>query len=192
MNTNPKTRKRTASHSELTKLKELWSGSLPESDCDYWREQFASGRTQASMREEIREKLCINLTNDMQLTRFRHWVVDDDFLKEEQRQAAAFREELEQQGLSDEQLRAELLRRAIERALARGDFKFGLKAVSADVHAERLQLDRERFKEQLRSKMQAGLDELITYVRNDPACKAAYDAFYDSVKVHEKVVISRA
>jgi hypothetical protein len=56
-----KTRKLTNPESEMTRLKLLWKQSLPEADRDYWREQFASARTQAELRQELAAKYGINL-----------------------------------------------------------------------------------------------------------------------------------
>ena len=125
-------------NSEMTRLKLLWRNSLPEEEKDYWREQLVSTRTQAALREELRDKHGIQLLHDIQIRRFRDWVEEEDWRKQEAEKVESDRAELEAQGLTGEQLRAELVRRMTERALARGDYKLGATAVTLDIKVERL------------------------------------------------------
>jgi hypothetical protein len=135
----------------MTRLKLFWKKTLPEADRDYWREQFASARTQAELRQELADKYGISLPHDTQLGRFRGWLQAEDLRELEAEAVRCDRAELEAQGLAGEPLRAELLRRMAERALARGDYKLGVAAVNLDlkaerlaIHQRRLQLDREQ------------------------------------------------
>ena len=145
-------RPRKLSHpeSEGTKLKVLWRDALPEAEQDYWREQFASARTQSKLREELQEKYNIKLTHNEQLRRFCHWMEKEDLRKSQEEEVECDRAELEAQGLKGEQLRAELVRRMTERALARGDYKLGAVAVALDVKVERLGIEEQRLALQLR------------------------------------------
>ena len=131
-----KPRKLSHPESEVTKLKLLWNDRLSEAERDYWREQFASARSQLRLREELQGKYNIKLEHDTQLRRFRRWVQEEDLRKEQADDVACDRAELEGQGLDDQQLRDELVRRMKERALARGDFKLGEAAVRLDLRAE--------------------------------------------------------
>ncbi len=128
----------------MTKLKLLWRDSLPEAEQDYWREQFASTRSQKELREELQEKCGIELRQDTQLGRFRRWVDEDDFRMQQAEEVECDRAELEAQGLKGEQLRDELVRRMTERALARGDYKLGATAVNLDVKVGRLDIAERR------------------------------------------------
>lgn len=54
---------------------------------------------------------------------------------------------------------------------------------TAEARAERvLQLDREKFKEGLRTKLEAGLNELAQHIKGNPAAKSAYEAFRATIK----------
>lgn len=140
-------------HSEMTKLKLLWRDSLPESEQNYWRAQFESPLPQAVLRQELQARYHINLQHDNQLNRFRAWVQDLDAQIEEARAMAADQAELEQQGLTGEQLRDELLNRMKRRALVHGDFQLGLRAIAADIKSETLLLGMKKFHLSLRTKV---------------------------------------
>ena len=169
-----KPRKLTCPESGVTKLKLLWRDSLSEPDRDYWREQFGSARSQSELRQELHDKYHLDLLYDMQLTRFRRWVDEQDALEAEEQKAVADREELEKLGLTDAQLRDELLRRMKARALTRGDFNLGLQAIATAVRVEALQLGWDKFKEKLRTKIQAGLDEVAEAFKANPEAMASY------------------
>ena len=143
-------RKLTNPDSEMTKLKLLWRNSLPEEERDYWREQFASTRTQPELRQELEDKYKIELRHNTQLRRFCLWVVEEDWREQQVEEVLSDRAELEAQGLTGEQLRAELVRRMTERALARGDYKLGEAAVTLDVKVGRLGIAERRLALQVR------------------------------------------
>ena len=177
MNPDSKPRKISNEQSPLTELKLLWRDTFIEPERDYWREQISSSRTQADIRSELKDKYKIDLPYDIYVTRFRRWVAEQDELEEETCKSAADRAELEAQGLTGDQLRNELLRRAMARAVARGDFKLGLRAIAEDIKVETLQLHKDKFKHNSRSKIEAGLAQLGLYIRDNPGARAAYDAF---------------
>ena len=137
-------------NSEMTKLKLLWRNSLPEAEQDYWREQLESTRTQEELRQQLLNKYGIQLLHDRQIRRFRDWVEEEDWREQEAEKVESDRAELEAQGLAGEQLRAELVRRMTERALARGDYKLGEAAVNLDLKAERLDIAERRLALQVR------------------------------------------
>jgi hypothetical protein len=145
-----KQRKLTHPKSEMTRLKLLWRDSLSEAGQDYWREQFASPRTQEELRHELLAKLGINLLYDLQLRRFLRWLEDEDWRKREAEAVELDRVELEALGLDGQQLRDELLKRMKERALARGDFKLGVAAVNLDLKAERVAITQRQLELQVR------------------------------------------
>ena len=144
-------RKLNASGSPMTSLKRLWRDSFSEDERDYWREQFISSRSQAALRKELHQKYGIALRYDNQLNRFREWIADFDAREEEHGRVADERMELESQGLTPDELCSELLFRMKARALVRGDFKLGLKAIAAEVKVETLQLAREKFRHSKRA-----------------------------------------
>ena len=139
--------------SDMSRLKLLWRDSLAEPERDYWRNQFESTIPQAKLRQELQTRYHIHLRRDNQLNRFRAWVQELDAQREEVRLQAADQAELEQQGLTGEQLREELLNRMKRRALSRGDFQLGLKAVAADLKSDALHLDMKKFTFRLRTKL---------------------------------------
>ena len=167
-------RKLSCPESEVTKLKLLWRNSLSEPQRDYWREQFASPRSQPALRRDLLERHGINLQYNTQLARFRKWVQEEDAMAEEDQRAAADREELEKLGLSDEELRHEILQRVKQRALTRGDLKLALKAIAADVQVAALQFGREKFQAGLRTKLEAGLDEVADAFKANPQALELY------------------
>ena len=113
-------RKLSHADSAVTKLKLLWRNSLAEADRDYWREQLASARTRKELREELQERYGLELKQDVQLRRFGRWMEDEDLRAQAAEDARCDRAELELQGIAEQDLRNELLRRMKERALARG------------------------------------------------------------------------
>ena len=139
---------RGGTNSELTKLKALWRDSLAESARDFWRALFISSATQASIRSQLASKLKINLKRDAQLTEFRSWLDEQDTRdREAERMAEDERRLTETFGdtLNKDQIREQVLHASYARTLATGDFKLGLKTVSADVKAESISLDRDKF-----------------------------------------------
>jgi len=78
------------------------------------------------------------------------------------------------------------LRRFYNQARATGDAKLGLKTIAADVKVEALQFDKERFKEGLRTKLEAGLAELAQHIKSNPKAQAAYEALKQEVKIVTK------
>ena len=182
MNPETQPRKLSRPESELTKFKMLWRDTFTDPERDYWRLQFASTRTQADLRQEIEAKHKIALTDDTQLTRFRRWDVKFQAVQEEQEDIAADKAELELLGLTGDQLRDEILRRMKARAIRRGDYDLGLKAILTGVKIETLQLGHEKFKHASRTKIEAGLVQLGQHIKGNPAARATYDAFYAAVK----------
>lgn len=154
---------------EMTKLKRLWRDEFSEADRDYWREQFASSRTQADLRRELNERLHIELDHDFQLTRFRSWVPQQDIRD----QAAADLEELQRQGLTGALLRDQLIERMKGRAWNNDDFKLALKAVAADIKNEALQLGHKKFEHASRTKIQAGLEAILAEAKGNSVIAAA-------------------
>jgi rRNA maturation endonuclease Nob1 len=122
----------------VTQLKLLWRKGITEEDKDYWREQFGSGRARKEVRQELFERYQIELKQDVQLARFCNWVEEEDLRKGVYEEAMEDREELKAQGIDRAALDLELVRRMKERALARGDFKLGAKAVKLEIEIRKM------------------------------------------------------
>lgn len=158
----------------MTKLKRLWRDSLSEPERDYWRAQFESTRSQSALRQEIQEKYNVKLLQDSQLNRFRDWMDEFTAIEKEKQKVAEDLAELQSQGLTGAKLRDELLTRIKARALARGDYKLGLKAIAADVKVETLQLGWEKFKSGARTKLETGLDAVAEAFKANPQAMESY------------------
>jgi len=163
--------------SELTKLKEVWRRMADDARA-YWLERFVSAElSQAQIRQEIFTKLKINLRFDSKLNAFRAWVAAQAALDDEAEQMQDDERRLaeEHPEWTKEQVREDVLKRAYLRARSHGDFKLGLKTIAADAKLESLQFDRDKFKESLRTKIQAGLDQILAEADNNPVIKAAVE-----------------
>ena len=120
------------------------------------------------MRQDLLARYGINLQHNTQLARFRDWVVNEDLRKQAVELVKTDEEELTRAGLSGEQLRDALLMRMKARAFTLGDFKLAVQALKLDLKAECLQFDKEKRKEALRTKIQAGLDEVAEALKVNP------------------------
>ena len=133
--------------SEVTKLKKLWRDSLAEDARDYWRELFISPDcSQAEIRRQMFARLKVNLKHDSQLNKFRDWELEQRALDvEEERQ-----EEDERRALAEnpnwtlDEARESVLKKAYQRAGARGDFELGLAVVDRDLKSKVVKMDREK------------------------------------------------
>lgn len=177
------TKLRGGSDSELTRFKELWLKPAFAESRSYWREQFASPRTQTDLRAELLKKLKVHLRHDNQLTAFRHWLADQDA-----RDAQAERMQENERRLTEEhpdwtldQVREEVLRQSYLETLATGNFKLGLAARKSDLTEQALKFDQEKFKEGLRTKLDSAMNDLATHIKGNPKAKAAYEAFKAAV-----------
>lgn len=171
------TKLRAGTESELTRLKEIWR-RMADAARSYWRERFVSSEvSQAEIRKEIFAKLKVNLKFDSKLNAFRSWVEQQDALDAEAEQMAddERRATEEHPDWTKEQVREDVLKKAYFRARSHGDFKLGLKTIAADAKLESLQFDKEKFKESLRTKIQAGLDQILAEANNNPVIKAAVE-----------------
>lgn len=131
--------------SAAQQLKAVWL-RLPEATQDYWREQFASSRTQADIRAEIARKLNVKLGADGKLTKFRAWLEDQDA-----RAAQAERMEENEQRIKDahpdwnlDRVREEVIRASYFETLASGNHSLGLKTVVQDLNVKKVNLDERR------------------------------------------------
>lgn len=148
--------------SELSRLKQLWR-TLSEDARAFWRSRLQSsgvGNTQPEIRRDILAKLKINLRHNSQLSDFKNWMEDQDA-----RDAQAERAEENQRRLTEQhpdwsidRVREEVLKQSYLETLATGNFELGLKTVAANSKIEELQFDKEKFKESMKTKLQAGLD----------------------------------
>jgi hypothetical protein len=133
--------------SEVTKLKKLWRDSLAEDDRDYWRELFISPDcSQAEIRRQMFARLKVNLKHDSQLNKFRDWELEQRALDVE----AERQEEDERRALAEnpnwtlDEARESVLKKAYQRAGARGDFELGLAVVDRDLKSKVVKMDREK------------------------------------------------
>lgn len=162
-----------SSKTQMSKLKRIWRDTLSEEQRDYWREQFESQCSLSDLQTELKSKLDVDLRYRAQLNRFRRWDVEFMALEEEKQKVATDMVELKALGLAGDELREELLRRMQARALNRGDYQLGLKAILADVKIGTLQLSREKFKEGLKTKIRSGLDAILAEARGNATIAAA-------------------
>jgi hypothetical protein len=142
------------------KLRDHWRDVLTEDERDEWRNEFLKAdtdeskekkgkpRIQADLREWIEAKCHLKLKFDMQVTRFRKWVAEQD-------QKAALAETMREDELAIQkahpdwtldQVRDEVLRRAYEHALRNADFRMGMQLVRIHTFVKKYFLDLEKFK----------------------------------------------
>ena len=167
------------SKSEVTRLKELWRFSLPDASKDYWRSLFLGKQSQAATRAELLQKLGINLLYDSQLNDFRKWEMDqrERELEEERRQEDERQLQVEHSDWTLEQIREETLKRSYNRVLAKGDFKLGLATVKQHTRVRAQQHEEAKFKESIRTKLEAGLAELAAHIKGNPKAREAFEVF---------------
>lgn len=175
---------RGGSESEVTKFKLLWRDSLPPSAREYWRDQFASTRTQADLRAEIFAKLRINLKRDNQLTSFRDWLADQDL---RDRQAERM-EENERRirdahpGWSLDQVREEVLKQSYYEASATGDWKLGLKTVDKDLKAKAQATEEERYRDARRTDEEKALSLCLDEAKQFPAVQELFKQAFAALR----------
>ncbi len=160
---------------ELTKLKAKWRGMADDAR-EFWRSLFISQTPQAEIRKQLFTKLKINLGWDSQLTKFRDWELDqrDLDLREERARENERRLIAEHPDWTLEQIRNEVLRRSYLESIARGDHKLGLKTVDKDIKVRSQNFEETKFKESLRDKLQAGLDEVAAAFKKNPQAMEFY------------------
>lgn len=170
MSANPKLR---SGNSELTRLKELWLKPGFADAREYWREQFASSRSQADLRAELLKKLKVNLRFDKQLTEFRRWAE-----AQEQRDSMAAKiEERKQEllagGMTLEEAQDVLLVEASAYSVAARDFKLGVKVSSEISKASSTKLDHKKFqRETCALFMKWAADKRASEIANSTATNA--------------------
>ena len=148
--------------SELTRLKAQWL-RLSSDERAAWQDLFVSGKTQAEIRQAIREKFEINLHSDSQLNCFRDWELD----QRERDLEAERQEEDERRFLQEhpewslEEARSAVLKKAYLRATAAGDFKLGLDVVKQELSIQSGVLDREKLELLKRKAAQAESTEKV-------------------------------
>lgn len=157
--------------SELTKWKVLWRDSLAESHKDYWRAQFClPDRTLPQIRAEINLKHGVNLLYDKQLTYFCDWEFEQRTRDLEAERQAADEQRIRQAhpDWTKEQQRDELIKLSYARAQATGDFKLGFAAMKEDRAFEAGAFDQRKFEAAMKSKIEAGFDELEKAFKGNP------------------------
>ena len=136
-------RKLRAGESEMTRLKALWRG-MPDDARAYWQGLFASGTSQAEIREQLQAKLGISLGFNTQLGRFCAWEAEQRALDEEaerqQQDEERLRAEFGDRWTLD-QMRGEVLRRSYARAVVTGDFTSGRKTIAQELNLKKVSLD---------------------------------------------------
>lgn len=174
---------RGGSQSQLTLLKERWIG-WSEKQRDFWRAQFCGRDTQAVSRALLKKRTQIELTRDNQLTEFRQWLEEQDAMDREAERQQEEETRLQQlhPDWDADRLRTEVIAGSLRRAIATGDFKgLGLKAVRAGQNEQIIQLDEEKFKEGLRTKLESGLAQLAQHIKGNAKAQAAYEAFRSTI-----------
>jgi hypothetical protein len=138
------TKLRAGTESEITKLKKLWRDTLAEDAKDYWRELFVSPDcSQAEIRRQMFARLKVNLKHDSQLNKFRDWELEQRALdvEAERQEEDERRAQAENPNWTLDEARESVLKKAYQRAGARGDFKLGLATVKQDLSAKKVSLD---------------------------------------------------
>lgn len=155
----------------MTQLKKLWLG-WDEPARESWRARLSSpDYTQAQNRAAIQSELGITLESDSQLTRFRKWVqVQDAMDAERDRQIEEDRRMLaDRPDLTLDQARDELLKISMYRAVLTGDLRgLGLPAVDRLERIQARQFDMEKYAHSIKSKVDAGLDEIAALFQRAP------------------------
>ena len=127
--------------SPVTQLKLLWRNEFTEEERDNWREVFASPVSNHDLRREILAAYGVELRYDTQLIRFRRWAdAYEERTEQIQAEAEALAQAtaaLQEQGLTNDQIRSALLNRLQTRALVTGDFKLATQAINLDLRIER-------------------------------------------------------
>jgi hypothetical protein len=128
----------------MTRLKDLWRKMSEEEQAE-WSELLESDTSRADLRRQLQARLHIELAHDLQVNRFRAWVRALDAQQVEDERIEIEVAELVRQGLTDEQLDREILRRTKIRALARANYLLGLRALNQTIRLETLKLKQTKF-----------------------------------------------
>ena len=130
--------------SEMTRLKALWR-TMSEEEQTEWSELLESNTSRPDIRRQIQARLQVILPHDVQVNRFRAWLASLEAHQLEAERMAEEAEELARQGLTDERLDQEILRRTKIRALVRGNYSLGMRAISQTIRLETLKLKQAKF-----------------------------------------------
>lgn len=163
----------------VTQLKDLWRFTWDDSARDSWRARLESAQfTQAQNRDHIRSTLGIHLSSDSQLNRFRKWIDAQDAMDEEA-ETQADEERRIREAHPDwtlDQVRDEVLKLSLYRAVATGEFKsLGLPAVDRLERIQARQFDMQKYADSLKSKVAAGLDEIAALFKRAPELLAEFN-----------------
>ena len=168
--------------SEFTRFKELWQ-ELPDSEQKRWREIFVSKIGQTKIRKMIYAEYRIRLTRDSQLNYFRSG--DAEELEREYQAAKMIRYERKLRKLhpnwTRDRIRNEVLDMCYFRVLRDRDYKLGIQTMAADSKLEAVQINRNRFKESLRKKLETGLDQLGQALKDTPEAMELYQQMRELV-----------
>jgi hypothetical protein len=130
--------------SEMTRLKALWR-KMSEEEQTEWSALLESDTSRPDIRRQIQARLQVILPHDVQVNRFRAWLASLEAHQLEAERMAEEAEELARQGLTDERLDQEILRRTKIRALVRGNYSLGMRAISQTIRLETLKLKQAKF-----------------------------------------------
>ena len=163
---------RPAPDSQLRRLKEL--SAEERAEIYSWKD--LPGVTNADIRKRITVKFGIGLQRDGQLSVFWPW-------QRRQAQWDRYNELVGQDeaelmdrhpNVSREQLREATIKRMLAEADLEEDPQFGLKVIAMDLKDERARFDREKYRDSLKSKLQAGLDAVAEAFRGMPEAMKLY------------------
>jgi len=137
----------------VNQLKYLWREKLSDDQKDFWREQFGSELTQAQLRKLLFTHVSVELKYDMQLTRFRRWVIKQDQRLEQAEHMLENQTAIEKEhpDWTKDHVRDEVIKAAYYETLASGDFALGLKTIRQDLNIQKNVMDRDKL-EFLKSK----------------------------------------
>jgi len=167
--------------SELTRLKLLWK-KWPDAERQKvlgWREEeIEPGKlvTNAVIRGRIKKYYQVDLVRDGQLSDFWGW--SSAFMEEQAMQEfmASREQSLTDQHpeLSRDQIRDSLIKEWYAWAKAKRDPELGLKVVGMDLKDREQTFEETKFKESLKTKLQAGLDAVAEAFKNNPEAMQFY------------------
>jgi hypothetical protein len=156
--------------SEMTRLKALWR-TMSEEEQTEWSELLESNTSRPDIRRQIQARLQVILPHDVQVNRFRAWLASLEAHQLEAERMAEEAEELARQGLTDERLDQEILRRTKIRALVRGNYSLGMRAISQTLRLGKFQLQRDKLAGRL-PKPEPARDTLANRPKANPANSA--------------------
>jgi len=147
-------------HTETGRLKSLWLG-WPVDKRREWLNTLQGHTPNARLITMLYAETGCNLVHAYNLVHFRRWAEDQEIRDREEEQQRIDREAIlgRLPGLSADQLREEIIRLSIERAVRVGNWEMGLRAAGISQKERQLTLERDKFEAMERRAKQADATE---------------------------------